>query len=168
MAIKRKLTKKQRTFIGEYLIDLNATQAAIRAGYKENRAKEMGYENLTKPHIAAAITEAVKQRAERTKIKTDDILQDLREVADVCLGRRSTTTTKEGVDEDGLPYKVKEEVTKFTASGAIKALETIGKHLGMFSGDDNSEDANAIFIAGVRSFITSTKMLPKDQVKGER
>ena len=47
----KKLTAKQQKFIDEYLIDLNATQAAIKAGYNEKCAKEIGYENLTKPHI---------------------------------------------------------------------------------------------------------------------
>ncbi len=46
-----KLTKKQRAFVDEYLIDLNAASAAIRAGYSTEAAKEIGYENLTKPHF---------------------------------------------------------------------------------------------------------------------
>ena len=53
------MTPKQQRFVEEFLIDLNATQAAIRAGYSENAAKEQGYENLTKPHIAEAIAEAM-------------------------------------------------------------------------------------------------------------
>ena len=53
----KKMTTKQQRFISEYLIDMNATQAAVRAGCSPKRAKEIGYENLTKPHIKAAISE---------------------------------------------------------------------------------------------------------------
>ena len=60
---KKELTAKQRMFVKEYLIDLNATQAAIRAGYSENAAKEIGYENLTKPHITEAIQQEFAARS---------------------------------------------------------------------------------------------------------
>ena len=53
------LTPKQQRFVDEYLIDLNATQAAIRAGYSRNSARQMGAENLSKPVIAAAVAEAI-------------------------------------------------------------------------------------------------------------
>ena len=55
------MTDKQRRFVDEYLIDLNATQAAIRAGYSEKTARYIGYENLTKPHISNAIQERMEQ-----------------------------------------------------------------------------------------------------------
>ncbi|MNM44922.1 Terminase small subunit [compost metagenome] len=69
------LTAKQKLFVQEYLIDLNATQAAIRAGYSERTARKIGQENLTKPDIQAAIQEAQNQRAERTEITADMVLQ---------------------------------------------------------------------------------------------
>lgn len=69
------LTAKQQRFVQEYLIDLNATQAAIRAGYSERTARKIGQENLTKPDIQAAIQEAQNQRAERTEISADMVLQ---------------------------------------------------------------------------------------------
>lgn len=74
------LTPKQQSFVEEYLIDLNATQAAIRAGYSENTAKEIGSENLTKPNIARAIAEAQAKREERTKIDADYVLKRLVEI----------------------------------------------------------------------------------------
>ncbi|WP_151711241.1 terminase small subunit [Acinetobacter junii] len=74
------LTPKQQRFVEEYLIDLNATQAAIRAGYSENTAKEIGSENLTKPNIARAIAEAQAKREERTKIDADYVLKRLVEI----------------------------------------------------------------------------------------
>lgn len=75
-----KLTDKQEMFCREYLIDLNATQAAIRAGYSEKTAKETAYENLTKPHIADRIAELKSQRVEDTKISANYVLNRLVEI----------------------------------------------------------------------------------------
>lgn len=66
MARVARLTAKQKRFIEEYLIDMNATQAAIRAGYSPDSAKEIGCENLTKPNIKAAIDKAMAERSRRT------------------------------------------------------------------------------------------------------
>ena len=62
------LTPKQQRFVEEYLIDLNATQAAIRSGYSEKTARDIGCENLAKPNIAKAIEEAQNKRQEQTQI----------------------------------------------------------------------------------------------------
>lgn len=62
------LTPKEERFVGEYLIDLNATQAAIRSGYSAKSARQIGAENLSKPYIAAAIAEAQAERTPRTEI----------------------------------------------------------------------------------------------------
>lgn len=71
------MNPKQRTFCEEYLIDLNATQAAIRAGYSEKTASEIGYENLRKPQIVEHITKLQQERSERTQITADSVLQEL-------------------------------------------------------------------------------------------
>ncbi|SDG47854.1 terminase small subunit [Desulfosporosinus hippei] len=70
-----KLTAKQKKFITEYLIDLNATQAAIRAGYSPKTSYSIGQENLKKPEIQNAIQKAKEKRAERTEITADMVLQ---------------------------------------------------------------------------------------------
>lgn len=75
------LTNKQRRFVDEYLVDLNATQAAIRAGYSSNRADAMGHENLRKPEIAAALNDAMEARQKRTHITQDRVLQELARIA---------------------------------------------------------------------------------------
>lgn len=75
------LTAKQELFVQEYLVDLNATQAAIRAGYSEKTAAEIGRQNLIKLEIAQAITEARTKRSERVEWTTDEILKDLKEIA---------------------------------------------------------------------------------------
>lgn len=75
-----KLTAKQEAFCREYLVDLNATQAAIRAGYSKNTAKATGSENLTKPDIAANIAEMKGKRMERAEINADYVLNRLIEI----------------------------------------------------------------------------------------
>lgn len=75
------LTAKQRRFVDEYLVDLNATQAAIRAGYSAKRADAIGYENLRKPEIADAVSAAMKDREKRTHITQDRVLQELARIA---------------------------------------------------------------------------------------
>lgn len=71
------MTPKQQRFVEEYLIDLNATQAAIRAGYSAATAYSIGNENLSKPDISAAISAAQAQRADRTRITQDRVLKEL-------------------------------------------------------------------------------------------
>ncbi len=88
-----KLTNKQRVFVEEYLVDHNATQAAIRAGYSENTAQEIGSENLSKPIIKSAIADAMEARSERTLITADWVLTRLVEEA--------TADVKDLYDEDG-------------------------------------------------------------------
>lgn len=88
------LIPKQQKFVDEYLVDLNATQAAIRAGYSANTAAEQGYENLRKPHIQLAIAEARKAQQERTQITADRVVTeawnqmtaDARELVQVKVG----------------------------------------------------------------------------------
>ncbi len=88
------LTEKQQRFVDEYLVDLNATQAAIRAGYSANAAAEQGYEHLRKPHIQLAIAQARKAQQERTQITADRVISELgliafadaRELAEVKTG----------------------------------------------------------------------------------
>jgi hypothetical protein len=75
------LTAKQERFVEEYLIDLNATQAAVRAGYSENTARQTGTENLSKPYIAEVIEAAITERSERTELTQDMVINELRKSA---------------------------------------------------------------------------------------
>jgi phage terminase small subunit len=74
------LTPKQEMFCREYLVDLNATQAAIRAGYSDNTARKIGSENLTKPDVAQRIIDLKSQRNERLEINADYVLRRLVEI----------------------------------------------------------------------------------------
>lgn len=75
------LTPKQQRFVDEYLVDLNGTQAAIRAGYSPGTARQMAAENLSKPYIELAIAEARKAQQERTSINADRVLQEIAAIA---------------------------------------------------------------------------------------
>lgn len=124
------LTEKQKRFVEEYLVDLNATQAAIRAGYKEKTARTIGAENLTKPDIAAAIQKAIADRQERTAITQDMVLKEL---AVIGFGKASDYTAS--------PLK---------NANKIKALELLGKHLGMFSGAaQEQKDVPSLIVEGL-------------------
>ena len=75
--MKKKLTAKQQRFVEEYLCDLNATQAAARAGYSQRTAPKIGPENLQKPAIAAQIQNGLHLRARRTEVTADKVLKEL-------------------------------------------------------------------------------------------
>lgn len=144
------LTEKQKRFVAEYLVDLNATQAAIRAGYSENTAFIIGHENLNKPKIAEEIQKAIKEREERTHITQDMVLKELAAIAFsratdfVCIkgGIVSFTETEELTD-------TQQQAISFIEKGAngiklrlhdkVRALEQLGKHLGMFDGNNTPE-----------------------------
>lgn len=150
------LTPRQSRFVDEYLIDLNATQAAIRAGYSEKTASAVGFENLRKPKIAAAIQERMKNREERTEVTQDRVLKELARLGFADLrgvftdsgnlkmpsewsdAMAAAVSSVEVVvrpsgeyDEDGRPEV--EHVHKFKLWDKNAALEKIAKHLGMFA-----------------------------------
>ncbi|HWD14164.1 MAG TPA: terminase small subunit [Pseudochrobactrum sp.] len=77
-----RLTTKQERFVTEYLVDLNATQAAIRAGYSEKTARQTGSENLSKPDIADAIADAHNKIAEKAEWSAVDRLRMLADIAE--------------------------------------------------------------------------------------
>lgn len=127
-----KLTGKQKRFIEEYLIDLNATQAAIRAGYSEKTAYSIGEENLKKPDIKRAIEEAQLSRSSRVQITQDDVIRMLIENIEKSSGIKQVVITQTRKSEDG--EFVGDDVAQFVyePSSVNKALELLGKHLGMF------------------------------------
>lgn len=126
------MTPRQEAFVREYLIDLNATQAAIRAGYSAKTAGVVGHENLTKPEIAAAIASAIKARAERTEITADYVLSGIKEVAERCL-QRAPVMEGRGEDRRQMVDEDDRHVWTFDSTGANKAFELLGKHLKLFT-----------------------------------
>lgn len=94
----------------EYLVDLNATQAAKRAGYSEKYANRQASQLLTVPEVQDAISRAMKERSERTGITADYVLYGIRDVAE------------RSMDPEG-----------YDASAALRAFELLGKHLKLFT-----------------------------------
>lgn len=150
-----KLTAKQQRFVEEYLIDLNATQAAIRAGYSEKTASEQGSRMLGNVKVQAAIQEAQNKRAERTEITQDMVLQELAKIGfsnmldymtktdsgdlvpdfsaltrdqAAAISEITVETYTEGRGEDAEEVKR----VKFKLSDKRAALVDMGRHLGMF------------------------------------
>ena len=142
---QRKLNPKQQRFVEEYLIDLNATQAAIRAGYSPKTATAIASENLSKPSISAAIACAMAERSKRTGITQDRILEELAKVAFIKLTDIVDDTGKikaGATDEDracieSIKYKRTDTDTGYSeerevkASSKLKAIELLMRHTGM-------------------------------------
>jgi phage terminase small subunit len=120
-----KLTKKQQLFCDEYLIDLNGTQAAIRAGYSEKTAKEIGCENLTKPHIRDYIDARLNEKERSLIASQDDILQALTRI--LHGDERGTALVGVGMGA--------QEVSQVppTNSEKIRAAEILGKYHKLFT-----------------------------------
>ncbi len=129
------LTAKQKMFVQEYLVDLNATQAAIRAGYSQKNADKIGSELLGKTRVSAAIQEAMKKRGKRVEVNQDYVIEKLLEI-----------TEKQASDlpESDLKYGNK-----------LKAIELLGKHFGAWEPKGESENLKAAkeLLDGVDSAI---------------
>ncbi len=139
------LTPKQARFLDEYLIDLNATQSAIRAGYSEKTARSIGQENLTKPDIQEELRKRIKLLSEETGITVKYIINRLQEVSERCLQRKPVMVFDK--EEKCMKQLVNEDdqgVWTFNASGANRSLELLGKHLGIFEQDNNQQEAKVI------------------------
>ena len=161
MPIARELTPKQKMFVAEYLVDLNATQAAIRAGYSPKRAMEIGYQLLHKTTMQAALKVAMDNRAARTGITADRVLKEYAKIgfADIkdflsfgtvktevdwdadankpIFGYKQVVEAKPSDEVDGTlinEVSINRDGTfKFKLHDKKGALDMIGKHLGMFT-----------------------------------
>lgn len=137
------MTKKQKRFVEEYLIDLNATQAAIRAGYSPDTAKEIGCENLTKPNIKAAVDKVLAERSRRTGVTADRVVAELAKIAfanaediiDLESGKILSCAERDDLAAvQSVKVKSGESFTEREVKLAdkLKALDMLGRHLGMF------------------------------------
>lgn len=107
------MTLKQKRFVQEYMVDLNATQAAIRAGYSKKTAGSIGQENLKKPAIRSELQVLIQKMGEKAEITQEMVVSELRKIA---FAEASDINTSE------LKYTNK-----------LRALELLGKHLGMYT-----------------------------------
>lgn len=120
------LTPKQSQFVDEYLIDLCATQAAIRAGYSRRTASEIGRENLGKPEIAAAVQQGMRMRAERTAVTQERVIAELAAVAFANIG--------DMLDENGsvkplarMPLHASAAIASFDEADVVAKGRAVGK-----------------------------------------
>ena len=142
------MTSKQKRFVEEYLIDLCATQAAIRAGYSPETAGSIGSENLHKPEIRARIDAAMAELSRRTGVNQERIVRELAKVAfvnaaDVVDFENAKLLPNASADDTAAiaSVKVKQIPTdagmgierEIRMADKLKALELLGKHLGMFT-----------------------------------
>ncbi|MDE7053546.1 MAG: terminase small subunit [Oscillospiraceae bacterium] len=150
-----KLTPKQKRFVAEYLVDLNATAAAIRAGYSKKTAEVIGYENLRKPQIETAINQAMQEREKRTEITQDMVLRETAKLAFFDIRKMFDKNGKpldiSMLDDDAAAALVGLDVQdvadndgdyvgfvkKYKMADKIKALELLGKHLGTWEPKDD-------------------------------
>ncbi len=157
------MTKKQKRFVEEYLVDLNATQAAIRAGYSPQTARDIGCENLTKPNIQNAIATAMADRSRRTGINQDRVIQEIAKLAflnpvDVIDMDEATIKGEANRDDTACIASVKVKVIpgeggniterEVKTYDKLKALELLGKHLGMFTDKLKMEGNLPVVIMG--------------------
>lgn len=113
-----KLTEKQKRFCEEYLIDLNATQAGIRAGYSPNGINKRVTRMMANDGITQYIQQLLKDRSQRTGINADTVLKEL--------------------------VKIALADTEITGKEKMKALELLAKHLGMFKGGGSEENQKVL------------------------
>lgn len=176
------LTPKQSLFIKEYLIDLNATQAAIRAGYSKKTAEIIGHENIRKPKIAAAIQEEINKRAERAELSADMVINELRLIAfadmqnyvsvneDGSMQAKTWDEMPEGASRAVAEVK---EIRRIMSAGKgsgeeivlecrlgykhhskIQALELLGNHLGMWK--DVQQHSGGLTIRVIKEVRTAS------------
>lgn len=157
------LNERQKRFCEEYVIDLNATKAAERAGYAKKTSYSMGHELLKKPEIQAFVGDLRKKQQERCEVTADRIVNELARVAfanttdfvsiqdiEVKKGRKKVTMRVPVFElTEDIPEDKRAAIAEISASDSggtrikthdkVKALELLGKHLGVFEKDNNQK-----------------------------
>lgn len=179
-----KLTPKQQAFIREYLVDLNATAAAKRAGYSEKTAYRTGADNLKKPQIAAALEKALAERAKRLEVTADRVVEELAKVGFANLLDYFHLTS------DGEPYVDLSEITpdqaaalaelqvedyvegrgddarqvrrvKIKVADKLRALDQLAQHLGIAKRVDVTSNGEALPAPQVLVYVPSNGRDPE-------
>lgn len=149
--MSKQLTPKQQRFVDEYLIDLNATQAAIRAGYSKKTACGIGCENLTKPNIADAIVKAQEKRTERTEVTQDYVIKTIVETIERCSQAKQVYDKSGGLVMAETPNGKLAPAYKYDASNVLKGAELLGRHLAMFT--DKTEISGGMAISSISDLM---------------
>ncbi len=147
-----RLTDKQKRFVAEYLVDLNATQAAKRAGYKD---PNIGRQLITKNNVSAAIQKAMSNRETRTEITQDKVLEELARVAFANGTDFARVVSKNGfqavelVNTEDVPVEKRSAIAgikegkygiEVSSYDKVRALELLGRHLGLFDGKGQTKN----------------------------
>lgn len=147
-----RLTDKQKRFVAEYLVDLNATQAAKRAGYKD---PNIGRQLITKNNVSAAIQKAMSNRETRTEITQDKVLEELARVAFANGTDFARVVSKNGfqavelVNTEDVPTEKRSAIAgikegkygiEVSSYDKVRALELLGRHLGLFDGKGQTKN----------------------------
>ena len=123
------LTPKQARFVEEYLLDLNAAAAARRAGYSEKNSDSIAAQLLSKTKVFEAVQSAIEARSAKAEITAEYVLENLKRLSERCMSEE-----------------------EFAPSAAARALELLGKHLGLFS--DRVELSGSLSVLGVLGDLT--------------
>lgn len=173
------MTNKQKRFCEEYLIDLNATQAAIRAGYSPESAYAIGSENMKKPQIRARIDKAIAEQSKRTGVNADRVVRELARIA--LLNPKNVVNFKdatvlENASDDDLAAVASVRVKIIPTADGMgierevklydkpKAIEQLGRHLGMFT--DKVEHSGSID-TGSKELASILQQLQEDDDTGQ-
>lgn len=156
----KKLAPKQKRFVTEYLVDLNATQAAIRAGYSEKTAYSIGFNLLKKVEIQNALNLAQKSLAEKAEITVLDLITAYKQIAFADLAEcydengylknihdipKKARMALAGIETDelwegqGKDRSIIGETKKVKLWDKLKALDALGRHLGFFNADTSQK-----------------------------
>ncbi len=152
------MNRRQELFVAEYLVDRNATQAAIRAGFSKSRAKQTGYRLIHSPAIELAVAKASAELQERLSITAETIAARLWLIHEKAF-HGSPKTDREGraVFVDGV------QMYEWSPPTSVRALEALARQLGI-GGADRLE---LVTDGEVRYTLTLDRELPDDEVEGD-
>ena len=147
------MNDKQESFVAEYLIDLNATQAAIRAGYSEATAYSQGQRLLKNVEVADAIQKRMDKRSKRTEVTADYVLETIVSTIERCKQAEPVLDRKGDPVMVETPDGGEAKAYTFNAAGVLKGAELLGKHLKLFTEkvEHSGPDGAAIQIEQVKS-----------------
>lgn len=182
------LTPKQYRFCQEYLIDLNATQAAIRAGYSSDSAYSIGSENLTKPEIQSRVQKLIQERNKATSISAERVVHEISKVAFASIGSFIKVT------DDGMPYVDMAGMTleelqavadvqvdaysdnstgearevrkvKIKLHDKLRALDMLAKHTGLYDKTDADQYLEPVDLDDIRRRLNAGEFVDEQQLQ---
>jgi phage terminase small subunit len=174
---ERKLTPKQQKFVAEYLIDLNATQAAIRAGYSARTARNIANELLTKPHIQAELQKRRGKIEKKLEISQEAVISELAAIiqangADYAkiVSTKDYTHVEFTPTDELSPDKLKAIASiKESQNGMevklqdkLRAIELLGKFLGWFEKSDSSDNGPSLADTVTAAYQRRKEMVDND------